>query len=86
MDGEIIETLWEPLNPIAPLTQKASPEHCREIINDHMNYSNWKKLLRMGRNTCSSHDIICLMLIVVDRLCAKYPGVVIEEKKSETTL
>lgn len=48
VDGEIIETLWEPLNPIAPSTRKASPQHRREIIDDHMNDSNWKKLLGMG--------------------------------------
>ena len=48
VDGEIIETLWEPLNHIAPLTRKATPKHRREIINDHMNDSNWKKMLRMG--------------------------------------
>ena len=48
VDGEIIETLWEPLNPIAPSTRKATPEHRREIMDDHMNDSNWKKLLHMG--------------------------------------
>ena len=48
VDGEIIESLWEPLNPIAPSTWKATLEHHWEIIDDHMNDSNWKKLLRMG--------------------------------------
>ena len=48
VDGEIIETLWEPLNHIAPSTRKVTPEHCQEIINDHMNDSNWKKMLWMG--------------------------------------
>ena len=49
VDGEIIETLWEPLNPIAPLARKASPEHRWEIMDDHMNHSNWKKLLRISK-------------------------------------
>lgn len=48
VDGKIIEALWEPLNLIAPSTHKSSPEHHWEIIDDHMNYSNWKKLLCMG--------------------------------------
>ena len=48
VDGEIIETLWEPLNPIVPSARKASPEHRREIMDDHMNYSNWKKLIRIS--------------------------------------
>lgn len=51
VDGEIIETLWEPLNPIAPSTRRATPEHRREIMDDHMNDSNWKKLLRSGKIT-----------------------------------
>ena len=45
VDGEIIETLWEPLNHIAPSTRKVSLEHHQEIIDDHMNN---KKLLCMG--------------------------------------
>ena len=48
VDGEIIKTLWEPLNHIAPSTWKATPEHRREIIDDHMNDSNWKKMLWMS--------------------------------------
>ena len=37
VDGEIIKTLWEPLNHIAPSTWKVTPEHHQEIIDDHMN-------------------------------------------------
>ena len=48
VDGEIIKTLWEPLNPIAPSARKASPEHCQEIMDDHMNHSNWKKLIHIS--------------------------------------
>lgn len=51
VDGEIIETLWEPLNPIAPSTRRATPEHRREIIDDHMGDSNWKKMLRLGETS-----------------------------------
>lgn len=69
VDGEIIETLWEPLNPIVPSTHKATPEHRQEIIDDHMNDSNWKKLLCMGEfprksclkssSTCQSTSFMC---------------------------
>ena len=49
VDGEIIDTLWEPLNPIAPLARKASPKHCWEIMDDHINHSNWKKLIHISK-------------------------------------
>ena len=57
VDGEIIETLWEPLNPIAPSARKASPEHRREIMDDHMNHSNWKKLTHIGKSTTLRFDV-----------------------------
>ena len=86
VDGEIIETLWEPLNHIAPSTQKASVEHCREIIDDHMNDSNWKKLLHMGVYVHVLYIFCNLIFSVVDRLCAKYPTAIIEERNSAAVL
>ena len=79
VDGEIIETLWEPLNHIAPSTWKASLEHRREIIDDHMNDSNWKKLLHMGVYVHVLYIFCNLIFSVVDCLCAKYPTAIIEE-------
>lgn len=70
VDGEIIETLWEPLNPIAPSTRKASPEHRREIIDDHMNDSNWKKLLRMGKCSFLENEGNLLLSSAQSLVCA----------------
>ena len=47
IDGEIIETLWANLNSIAPSTRHMSIAHRREIIDAHMNDSNWKKLVKI---------------------------------------
>ncbi|KAI1784147.1 hypothetical protein LXA43DRAFT_1101707 [Ganoderma leucocontextum] len=46
-DGEIIETLWNKTNTIADSTRGMSAAHRREVIDDHMNDSNWMKLTRM---------------------------------------
>ncbi|KAI9431800.1 hypothetical protein H4582DRAFT_2113351 [Lactarius indigo] len=45
IDGETIETLWAPLNEITRSTRGMSTSHRREVIDDHMNDSNWKKLI-----------------------------------------
>jgi len=45
IDGEMIETLWAPLNEISRSTRGMLTSHHREVIDDHMNNSNWKKLV-----------------------------------------
>ena len=86
VDGEIIKTLWEPLNHIAPSTQKVSHEHCWEIIDNHMNNSNWKKLLHMGVYVHVLYVFCNLIFSVVDHLCTKYPTTIIEEQNSVAVL
>jgi hypothetical protein len=49
IDGETIETLWAPLNEISRSTRGMSTSHRREVIDDHMNDSNWKKLVDTGK-------------------------------------
>jgi len=49
IDGETIETLWAPLNEISRSTRGMSTSHRREVIDDHMNDSNWKKLVGAGK-------------------------------------
>ena len=49
IDGEMIETLWAPLNEMSRSTRGMSTSHCREVIDNHMNDSNWKKLIDLGR-------------------------------------
>jgi len=48
VDGEIIESLWAPLNEISRSLQGMSLSHRKEVLDDHMNHSNWKKMVRIG--------------------------------------
>ncbi|KAH7919749.1 hypothetical protein BV22DRAFT_1022428, partial [Leucogyrophana mollusca] len=45
IDGEILETLWAPFNKISPTARSMSQAHRREVYDDHMRDSNWKKLV-----------------------------------------
>ncbi|KAH9162546.1 hypothetical protein EDB89DRAFT_1860727, partial [Lactarius sanguifluus] len=47
VDGEIIETLWAPLNNISCSLQGMSLDHRQEVLDAHINHSNWKKLVRI---------------------------------------
>jgi hypothetical protein len=55
-DGEILETLWAPLNKMS----KASRQ---EMLDDHMRDSNWKKSTRIGA-VCSIALIMFLLTFV----------------------
>jgi hypothetical protein len=57
IDGETIETLWAPLNEISRSTRGMSTSHRREVIDDHMGDSNWKKLIDLGRLPSHKHSI-----------------------------
>jgi hypothetical protein len=48
VDGEIVETLWSVLNESSRSTRGATLAHRAELLNSHMNDSNWKKLVQMG--------------------------------------
>jgi hypothetical protein len=48
VDGEVLETLWAVLNGIANSIRSQSTAHRRETLDDHMNDSNWKKLIQMS--------------------------------------
>ena len=48
VDGEVLETLWSVLNTVSASTQTASLAHRTEILDDHMNDSNFKKMLNIG--------------------------------------
>ncbi|KAN0141115.1 hypothetical protein V8E53_000871 [Lactarius tabidus] len=47
VDGEIIETLWAPLNNISRTIQGMSLAHRQEVLDVHMNQSNWKKMVHI---------------------------------------
>ena len=48
VDGEIIETLSAPLNNISRSIHGMSLVHRQEVLDAHMNHSNWKKMIRIG--------------------------------------
>ena len=48
IDGEILETLWAVMNSISSTVQTASLAHQTEVLDDHMNDSNFKKMLNIG--------------------------------------
>jgi len=54
VDGEILETLWAPFNKISPTTRSMSQAHRQEILDDHMRYSNWKKLVGISKHSIYS--------------------------------
>lgn len=47
-DGEILETLWWPLDKVAGATRAMSCHHRREVLDDNMYDSNWKKWIGIG--------------------------------------
>jgi len=49
LDGEILETLWSPVDLVAGLTQGMSVAHRQEVLDDYMNDSNWRKIIRIGK-------------------------------------
>jgi len=49
IDGEIMETLWAYFNMFAPITRVMTLAHRAEILNDHMQDVNHKKMLGMGK-------------------------------------
>lgn len=49
IDGEILETLWAVLNETSRSAKGATMAHRNEILDDHMNHSNWMKLIGMSK-------------------------------------
>ncbi|KIM34598.1 hypothetical protein M413DRAFT_168511, partial [Hebeloma cylindrosporum] len=45
VDGEILETLWSVLNRISPSLRTATLAHRSEVLDDHANDNNWKKIV-----------------------------------------
>ena len=49
VEGKILETLWSRMDEIAGLVQSMSIAHHQETVDEHMNDSNWRKTIQMGR-------------------------------------
>lgn len=45
--GEILESLWSNLNTVTPSMRTATLAHRAEMIDDHANNSNYKKMIGM---------------------------------------
>lgn len=63
IDGETIKTLWAPLNEISRSTRGMSTSHRKEVIDDHMNDSNWKKLVGMGKFPSKSTTLVLTEIV-----------------------
>lgn len=48
LDGEVLETLWAPLNKVAGSVRAMTKAHRQEMLDQHILDSNWKKLVNMG--------------------------------------
>jgi hypothetical protein len=48
IDGEIMETLWAPLNIISPSARGMSTPHRKEVLDYQMNDCNFMKMIRMS--------------------------------------
>jgi hypothetical protein len=49
LDGEILETLWSPFNPISAPARTMSMASRRQLYDDHMRDSNFKKIVGIGK-------------------------------------
>ncbi|KAG1792281.1 uncharacterized protein HD556DRAFT_1309358 [Suillus plorans] len=52
IDGEIMETLWVPLNIISPLVRGMGTPHRKECLDYQMNNCNFMKMIRMSKALC----------------------------------
>jgi len=64
VDGEILETNWGVLNRISKSVRTATLAHRAEVLDDHMNDHNWKKLVGIGMSffplyLVLKHDLNC---------------------------
>jgi hypothetical protein len=72
IDGKTIETLWAPLNEITRSTRGMSTSHRREVIDDHINDSNWKKLVDVGKLSNPIVSYHCLHGLAVNAVSRHY--------------
>jgi len=59
VEGEILETLWSKMDEMAGMAQAMSAAHHQEVVDDHMNDSNWCKMIRTGRLSVLSVPCYC---------------------------
>jgi len=57
VDGEILETSG--LDEVAGITQVMSAAHHQEVVDDYMQDSNWRKVIRIGKQLFALVIEIC---------------------------
>lgn len=72
IDGEILETLWSVLNESSRSTRGATLAHRGEILDDHMNHSNWKKVVGIGTNHVLHLEVAILLMQIAATLIRKW--------------
>jgi hypothetical protein len=72
IDGEIIESLWAPLNHVSRSIRGMSLSHRQEVLDAHMNHSNWKKLVRIGLPLLIIHAYKSDVFITVPTLLRRW--------------
>ena len=72
IDGEIIETLWAPLNNVSRSLRGMSLSHRQEVLDSHMNHSNWKKLVRIGLSVLIIAAYECDLSVIVPALLQRW--------------
>jgi len=63
IDGEILETLWAQIDKVAGTTRAMTKFHRREVLDDNMLDSNWKKWVGIGMFPL--HYSLCRQLILL---------------------
>ncbi|KAG1906159.1 uncharacterized protein F5891DRAFT_1125607 [Suillus fuscotomentosus] len=56
IDGEIMETLWAPLNIISPAARGMGTPHRKECLDYQMNDCNFMKMIRMSKSLCKKYN------------------------------
>ena len=72
VEGEILETLWSGMDEVAGLAQAMSIAHHQEVVDEYMNDSNWRKIIRIGRKQYFMLHYAALTLPPADSLCGKW--------------
>lgn len=85
VDGEILESLWSVLNEVSPSTQNASHAARREMLDDHMNDSNWKKVLGSGELLCMAITEPYSLELVV-QICRRYRAALVGSGEASADL
>ncbi|TFK64685.1 hypothetical protein BDN72DRAFT_774275, partial [Pluteus cervinus] len=86
VDGEILETLWSVLNHTSPHTRGATAAHRAEILDDKMNYSNWKKVTLLTKLLCQKRSKAITLLKKAEGAFESLSGSVQEARKREWTI